>query len=60
MKTEIARLARHLLPPAIAYAVAKGWVPTDLQQPLVEAGITLVAVATAYMASHRRDARRNP
>lgn len=55
MSTEIARLARHVLPPAIAYAVAKGWVPTDLQQPLIEACIAVGAVLAALFASRKRD-----
>lgn len=58
LKTEIARLARHILPPAITYAVAKGWVPAELQQPLIEAGIAVAAVAAALFASRKRDADR--
>jgi hypothetical protein len=53
MNTEIARLARHVLPPAIAYAVASGWIPASLQQPLIEAVIAVGAVVTAIFASKR-------
>ena len=56
--TELSRLARHILPPAIAYAVAKGWIPADLQQPLFEAAIAMGAVVTALWASRARDAKR--
>lgn len=58
MNTELARLARHVLPPAIAYGVAKGWVPADLQQPLIEACIAVGAVSAALFASRKRDAAR--
>jgi hypothetical protein len=51
MNAEIARLARHVLPPAIAYAVASGWIPASLQQPLIEAVIAVGAVVTAIFAS---------
>ena len=51
MQEEIARLARHVLPPAIAYAVASGWIPASLQQPLIEAVIAVGAVVTAIFAS---------
>ena len=58
MKEEIARLARHGLPPLVAYAVAKGWVPADLQQPLIEAGLAVAAVIAAMVASKKRDVAR--
>lgn len=58
MKEEIARLARHVLPPLVAYAVAKGWVPADMQQPLIEAGLAVAAVIAALLASRSRDASR--
>lgn len=58
MQTELARLARHVLPPALAYAVAKGWIPADLQQPMIEAAIALGAVAAALLASRASDARK--
>lgn len=58
MQTEIARLARHILPPALAYAVAKGWIPADLQQPLIEAALAVGAVVAALWASKARDAQR--
>ena len=58
MNTEIARLARHVLPPAIAFVVAKGWVPADLQQPLIEACIAVSAVVVAWLASRKRAATR--
>lgn len=53
MNTEIARLARHVLPPAIAFAVASGWIPASLQQPLIEAVIAVGAVAAALFASKK-------
>lgn len=56
LKTELGRLARHLLPPAVAYAVAKGWIPAELQQPLIEAALAVSAVGIAYFASRQRDA----
>lgn len=58
MSTELARLARHAMPPAIAYAVAKGWMPADLQQPLIEAAIAVASVIAALLASRKRDAAR--
>lgn len=58
MGTEIARIARHVLPPALAYAVAKGWIPADLQQPLIEAAIAVAAVLAALWASKKRDMNR--
>lgn len=56
--TELGRLARHVLPPAIAYAVAKGWIPAELQQPLLEAAIAFGAVGAAWFASRARDTKR--
>lgn len=56
--TELGRLARHILPPAIAYAVAKGWIPAEMQQPLFEAALALGAVGAAWFASRARDAKR--
>ena len=53
MQTEIARLARHVLPPALAYAVAKGWIPAELQQPITEALIAVGGVLVAIYASKR-------
>jgi|GEM_PF-3491843 hypothetical protein len=58
MQTEIARLARHVLPPALAYAVAKGWVPAELQQPIIEAALAVGAVLAALWASRQRDKAR--
>ncbi|WP_161806032.1 hypothetical protein [Gemmobacter sp. LW-1] len=58
MQTEIARLARHILPPALAYAVAKGWVPAELQQPIIEAALAVGAVLAALWASRQRDKAR--
>lgn len=58
MQTEIARLARHVLPPALAYAVAKGWIPYELQQPLIEAALAVGAVLAALLASRSRDKAR--
>lgn len=58
MNTEIARIARHALPPAIAYAVAKGWIPADLQQPVIELGLAAAAVLAGIWASRKRDAAR--
>lgn len=58
MQTEIARLARHVLPPALAYAVAKGWIPADLQQPIIEAALAVGAVLAALWASRQRDKAR--
>ena len=57
MQEEIARLARHVLPPAISFAVASGWIPASLQQPLVEAAIAVGAVIAALAAS-RKAAKR--
>jgi hypothetical protein len=56
MKTEVARLIRHGLPPIVAFAVAKGWIPQEMQQPLIEAGVVLAAFLAALMASRKRDA----
>lgn len=58
LATELGRLARHILPPAIAYAVAKGWIPAELQQPLFEAALALGAVVAALVASRARDVKR--
>ncbi len=58
MQTEIARFARHALPPALAYAVAKGWVPAELQQPIIEAALAVGAVLAALWASRQRDKAR--
>ncbi|SEO27516.1 hypothetical protein SAMN04488103_11830 [Gemmobacter aquatilis] len=58
MQTEVARIARHVLPPALAYAVAKGWIPADLQQPLIEAALAVGAVLAALWASRQRDKAR--
>lgn len=55
MQTEIARLARHVLPPALAYAVAKGWIPAEMQQPIIEAALAVGAVLAALWASKRAD-----
>lgn len=55
MQTEIARLARHILPPALAYAVAKGWIPAEMQQPILEAFIAVGGVLVALYASKRAD-----
>lgn len=51
MQGEIARLARHILPPVIAYAVASGWIPASLQQPIIEAVIAIGAIVVALAAS---------
>lgn len=56
--TELSRAARHILPPLVAFVVAKGWIPADLQQPLVEAGIAASAVVAAMFASRARDRTR--
>lgn len=53
--TELNRLLRHLLPPALAFAVGKGWLPANLQQPLMEAVIAGSAVVAALIASRARD-----
>lgn len=53
MNTEIARLARHILPPAVAYLVGAGLIPAALQQPLVEAIIAVGAVGGALFASRK-------
>lgn len=53
MNTEIARLARHILPPAVAYLVGAGLIPAALQQPLVEAMIAVGAVVSALLASRK-------
>lgn len=58
MQTEIARLARHVLPPALAYAVAKGWIPAELHQPIIEAALAIGAVLAALWASRQRDKAR--
>lgn len=58
MQTEIARLARHVLPPAIAYAAGKGYIPADMQQPLIELSMTGLAVLAAWFASRKRDSAR--
>lgn len=59
MQTEIARVLRHGLPPLVAYVAAKGWIPADLQQPLIEAAIAVSAFVAAYLASRTRDKRRS-
>ncbi len=53
MNTEFARAARHLLPPAVAYAVGAGLIPAAMQQPLVEAIIALGTVGGAWFASRK-------
>lgn len=58
MQTEVARVARHVLPPALAYAVAKGWIPAELQQPIIEAALAIGAVLAALWASRQRDKAR--
>lgn len=53
MNTEIARLARHVLPPALAFAVGAGYIPADMQQPLIEAIIAVGGVIAAWFASRK-------
>lgn len=59
MRQEIARLARHILPTVVTYAVASGWIPPQLQQPLIEAGIAIGAVIVAIFASKSAAKKQN-
>lgn len=58
MKEELARLARHGLPPLIAYLVGRGLIPAELQQPITEAALAMLAAAAAWWASRARDVKR--
>jgi len=55
MNTEIARVIRHVAAPVVAYAIGKGWIPAELQQPLIEAVLAGAAVVAALVASRARD-----
>lgn len=55
MYTELARVIRHGVPPLVAYAVASGWIPVHMQQPIIEAGIAIAAVVASLAASRARD-----
>jgi hypothetical protein len=53
--TELNRILRHLLPPALLFAVGKGWIPAELQQPIIEGVIAAVAIVGAWLASRASD-----
>lgn len=51
MKSEIGRLARHVGPVVVTWAVAKGYVPAEVQGPLIElATVTLTMGVTLYFS----------
>lgn len=58
LTTELARIARYALPPALAYAVGKGWLPAEMQQPLLDAALSIGAVVIAWASSVARDKKR--
>ena len=55
---ELARIARYALPPALAYAVGKGWIPAEMQQPLLDAALAIGAAVIAWASSVARDQKR--
>ncbi len=55
MIEDVKRLFRHLVPVGIMYAVGQGWVPVEMQAPLVEAGIVLSSIVVSLVWSRERD-----
>lgn len=55
MIEDIKRLVRHLIPVVVIYAVSKGWVPPELQAPLIEAGVVLGSILVSLAWSRSRD-----
>ena len=47
MIEDVKRLVRHLIPVAVIYAVSKGWVPVEMQAPLIEAGVIAGSIAVS-------------
>jgi len=55
MIEDVKRLFRHLIPVGMMYAVAQGWVPAEMQAPLIEAGIVLSSIVVSLVWSRNRD-----
>lgn len=55
MIEDVKRLVRHLIPVVVIYAVSKGWVPIEMQAPLIEAGVILVSIVFSLAWSRSRD-----
>lgn len=55
MIEDVKRLVRHLMPVGVIYAVSKGWIPAELQQPLIEAGAIFGSIAVSLAWSWSRD-----
>ena len=55
MIEDVKRLVRHLIPVAVIYAVSKGWVPVEMQAPLIEAGVIAGSIAVSLAWSRGRD-----
>lgn len=55
MIEDIKRLIRHLVPVGVIYAVSKGWVPPELQGPLIEAGAIGGSILASLAWSRSRD-----
>lgn len=58
MKEDLWRVVRHFGPVAVVYAVAKGWLPREIQGPLTDALIAVMAGSVGFGASKARDAKR--
>ena len=55
MIEDVKRLVRHLIPVAVIYAVSKGWVPAEMQMPLIEVGVVLSSIVISLVWSRSRD-----
>jgi len=55
MIEDVKRLVRHLIPVAVIYAVSKGWVPVEMQAPLIEASVIAFSIAVSLVWSRSRD-----
>ena len=55
MIEDVKRLVRHLIPVAVIYAVSKGWVPAEMQMPLIEVGVVLSSIVISLVWSRKRD-----
>jgi len=55
MLEDVKRLFRHLVPVGVMYGVSQGWVPAEMQAPLVEVGVVLSSIVVSLVWSRERD-----
>ena len=55
MIEDIKRLVRHLIPVLVIFAVSQGWVPAEMQTPLIEVGVVASSIIFSLIWSRSRD-----